>query len=196
MPRPGIVNPLANDTESQVPLPPKEARPQRRAARDDPDAIALKMKDEKRKLTDVAAANQRYRPQRASDNQLYSASGQAAVSPMFGGVVGSGGVGVGAGSPFGNRFGWYADLLRRKVSEKWQTNDVDQRLQTAPPVVLSFDILRDGSVRNIRLLQRSGNLALDYSAQRAVQEAAPFQPLPREFERDSANIEFWFQLKR
>jgi hypothetical protein len=29
-----------------------------------------------------------------------------------------------------------------------------------------------------------------------VQEASPFPPLPREFERDSANVEFQFQLQR
>jgi len=196
MPRSGIVNPVANDTESQVPLPPKQAKPQPKTIKDDPDAIALKMTRSKRKLTDVAAASQRYRPKEDKPNQLYSASGQAAVSPMFGGMIGAGGVGIGAGSPFGNRFGWYAELLRRKVAEKWQTNDIDPRLQSAPPVIVTFDILRDGTVRNVRVLQRGGNLAVDYSAQRAVQEAAPFQPLPREYERDSATIEFWFQLKR
>jgi len=51
-------------------------------------------------------------------------------------------------------------------------------------------------VRNLRVLQGSGNYALDTSARRAIMEAAPFQELPRDFERDEAQIEIWFQLKR
>ena len=193
--RGGQVNPVANDTPSQVPLPPAKAKPAPKAP--DPDAIALKTKRTPKKLTDIAASSQRYRPDvEPKPGQLYSTAGQAMTSMMHGGTVGTGGVGVGTGSPFGARFGAYAELIRRRVAEKWRTSEVDARLQTAPPVILTFEILRDGAVRNIQIVQRSGNLALDYSAQRAVQEAAPFNPLPREYERNSASIEFWFQLKR
>jgi len=172
--RGGQVNPVANDTPSQVPLPPAKAKPAPKAP--DPDAIALKTKRTPKKLTDIAASSQRYRPDvEPKPGQLYSTAGQAMTSMMHGG---------------------YAELIRRRVAEKWRTSEVDARLQTAPPVILTFEILRDGAVRNIQIVQRSGNLALDYSAQRAVQEAAPFNPLPREYERNSASIEFWFQLKR
>jgi protein TonB len=61
---------------------------------------------------------------------------------------------------------------------------------------VTFEIVRDGSVRNVRLLQRSGNLALDNSAQRAILQAGPFPQLPADYNRDSASVEFWFQLKR
>ena len=44
--------------------------------------------------------------------------------------------------------------------------------------------------------QRSGILTLDNSAQRAILNAAPFPPLPAGFDRDAAQIEFRFQLKR
>jgi protein TonB len=82
------------------------------------------------------------------------------------------------------------------VAQKWRTDDVDPRVQTAPPVIVTFDILNSGQIRNVRILQASGNRVLDYSAQRAVYDAAPFPPLPQGFERDTAQIEFWFQLKR
>ena len=79
---------------------------------------------------------------------------------------------------------------------RWRTNDVDPRLQTAPPVIVTFRIRRDGSSSDVRLEQSSGNKALDYSAMRAVYEASPFPPLPQAYERSDARIEFWFQLKR
>jgi protein TonB len=111
------------------------------------------------------------------------------------GMTGSGGIGVGAGS-FGERFGYYVDLLRQRVAEKWQTSDVDPRLQTAPPVVVTFTIHRNGSLTGVRVVQRSGNSVLDTSAQRAIYDAAPMPPLPAGWDRDSATIEFWFELKR
>jgi TonB family protein len=71
---------------------------------------------------------------------------------------------------------------------------VDSRLQTAPPVIVDFDIVRDGSVSNVRIVQRSGVPALDYSAQRAISEASPFPTLPGGY--SSSPMEIVFQLKR
>ena len=193
----GIANPVANDTESRVPAPPKKEVAWKRAAAEDPEAISLRTRRDKKRQTDVAAASQRYRPSKEDrPNQLYSATGQAMSSPMYGLTTGSGGVGIGPGGAFGTRYGWYERLLRERVARAWRTDDVDPRMQTAPPVVVMFEISRDGAVRNVRLLQRSGNLALDNSAQRAVLQASPFPQLPADYNRDSAMVEFWFQLKR
>ncbi len=195
--RGGPLNPVANDTESNVPLPPKEETAKRRERAEDPDAIALKTKRRKVRLSDVSASYQRYRANpNPRGNQLYSSAGQAMSSTMYGGMSGSGGVGVGSGSPFGNRYGYYVDLLRQRVSEKWRTQDVDPRMHSAPPVIVSFDIQHDGTVSGIRFLQRSGTATLDYSAQRAIVEASPFPPLPAGYSGRYATIEFWFQLRR
>ena len=73
---------------------------------------------------------------------------------------------------------------------------MDARVQTAPVVIASFDLMRDGSIRNLRIVQRSGISALDYSVQRAILEASPFPPIPAGFDKDSAKVEFTFELKR
>ncbi|HBY64634.1 MAG TPA: hypothetical protein DEH78_32850 [Solibacterales bacterium] len=190
--RGGIKNPVANDTESNVPA---RAKPEpKKAVREDPEAIAIRGREEKKKR-ELAQAR-RFTNVEERPNQLYSSTGQAASSPLFGGLTGSGGVGVGRGSPFGNRFGAYAALIRDRAAQKWRTSEIDPRIQSAAPAIVLFDVMRDGSVRDVRLLQRSGISAIDYSAQRAVMEAGPFPPLPREYERDSATVELWFQLKR
>ena len=103
---------------------------------------------------------------------------------------------MGTSSAFGYRFGGYRDLIEQRVAQKWHTEDVDARIQTAPKAIVTFEIQSNGSIGNVRILQSSGNRALDYSAQRAIYEAAPFPPLPQGYERSSANIEIWFQLKR
>jgi periplasmic protein TonB len=186
--RAGIKNPVANDTESQVPQAPKpEPKKQVKA----PEK-AIPLKSRLAKMQPRPEALQRYRPQPPAQNQVFSHEAPAAVSPMFQ-KPGSGGVGVGPNSTFGNQFGGYADLVVQRVTEKWQTTGLAG--MHLPVVVITFDILRDGSVKNPQIAQRSGNSTLDYSALRAVSDAAPFPPLPPGAP-SSTNVELRFQLQQ
>ena len=186
---------VANDTESQTPaLPKPEVKPQ--AEEDDPNAISLKSnrklpkkKTKQQPVAKKSAMKRLYTP------DLSSSTGARVSSPMFAPAKGGGGVGLGSTNPFGTRLGWYADLIRQRIAEKWRTQDLDARLNNHEAVV-TFDIHRDGTVGNIRLLQRSGNYAVDTSAVRAVNEASPLEPLPKEFERNIASVEFRFKLQR
>jgi TonB family protein len=65
-------------------------------------------------------------------------------------------------------------------------------------VAVTFVIERDGSVPagSVRIAQRSGISALDYSAQRAILDAAPFPPLPTQCIQGDAHVEFDFELRR
>jgi len=195
--RGGMLNPLANDTQSVVPEPKPKAKPAQRAKEPEPEAIPIKSRSAPKRASQAASVNKFRAQQEDRPNQLYSSAGQAMVSPMYG-QTGGGGIGIGNNSPFGQEFGWYVNLLRDQVARNWKTADVDPRLQTAPPVVVEFTIRRDGSLApgSVRIVQRSGNYALDTSAQRAVYDAAPFRALPPGFTRSDANIEFWFQLRR
>jgi protein TonB len=192
----GIINPVANDTHSEVPEPKPEKVQQTKVKEPPPDAIPIKSHAAPKKPAWKSSSNNQYRAKQIDQpNQLYSSEGQKLVSPLIG-QPGSGGIGVGQGSPFGNRYGYYVDLLRQRVAQKWRTGDVDPRIRTAPPAIVTFTIRRDGSISGVRVVQPSGNLALDLSAQRAIAEAAPFPPLPSGYERNDVSIEFWFELKR
>jgi len=193
--RAGIENKVANDSESTIPtLPKSQPKPQVKV---EPDAIAIKSRNAPKRPSDMVTANQKYSAlQDARPNQVYSSVGQAAVSPMFSLAPGGGGVGSGSQNPFGYGFGWYAQLIRDKVARNWHTEQVDPRLRTAPDVVIVFELYRDGSTRNVRVGQPSGNFALDQSALRAVAQASPFQPFPPNMTRDSYTIDLVFQLKR
>jgi protein TonB len=191
-PREGRTNPVANDTESRVPAPPKPQRPKAPAV--DPAAVALKRKTAKAKAAEQAASQRRYTSvAKPKPHQVYSSTGQALTSPMFTQAPGGGGVGSGATGPFGQRFGWYEQLLRERVARNWQSQDLDARIRNK--VAVTFEILRSGSIRNVRISQSSGNFALDQSAQRAILMSNPLPALPAGFERDSALIEFWFSLQ-
>ena len=101
--------------------------------------------------------------------------------------------GSGSASPFGNRFGYYEQLIRDKVARNWRSQDLDASVHN--PVVVTFDILRNGSIQNVHVTRSSGNFAADQSAQRAILMSNPFQPLPAQYERDTATIEFSFRLQ-
>jgi protein TonB len=195
--RSGPINPVANDTQSVAPTPPPKPKAKPAVKPPDLDAIPIKSRNATKRASEAAAERNKYREQQQElPNQVY-ASKQAAVSPQFG-VVGGGGVGVGTNSPFGQQFGWYANLLRDKVARNWRTNELDPRLHSAPQVVVTFTILRDGSVpvASVKVAQRSGNAALDYSAQRAILDSAPFPGLPPQYPRNDADVEFIFELRR
>jgi protein TonB len=193
----GPTNPLANDSQFQVPEPPSKPKPQTKAKPPDPNAVKLNAREEMKRLMreESSRPNKLRDQQQYPTNQAYYSGGQQLNSPMYS-MPGSGQVGTGTSSPFGTQLGWYANSLREAVARKWNTADVDSRLSTAPPVIVGFTLHRDGSVSSIRIKQSSGNRALDYSAQRAVEDAAPLQPIPREFPRDQAEIEFQFLLRR
>ncbi len=188
--RAGKINPVANDTESQVPQAPKP-EPKKQAKVPDEDAVPIKSRLAKKQPKPEAP--QRFQAETPPPNQVFSHDAPAAVSPMFE-KPGSGGAGVGVNSAFGNQFGAYADLVVQRVTQKWQTSGL-AGLQV-PMAVITFDIMRDGSVKNPQIAQRSGNSTLDFSALRAVMDAGPFPPLPANYSGSSTNVELRFQLQR
>src|ERR1022692_4293560 len=152
----------------------------------EPNAISLKSpKATGRSPERTQAAAPNKLSERQKDNQLTTPGGAQVSSPLYS-MPGGGGLQIGNDSVFGTQFGAYAKSLRDAVARKWSTSDFDSRT-TVPPAVVTFTIRRDGSVdpRSVRLTERSGNAALDISAQRAVLDAAPFLPLPALFPKRS-----------
>jgi protein TonB len=193
----GPMNRVANDTESEAPEPiTKPESKMKVAEKEADDAIPLKSKHPKKSSAEDSYRNPYAKPSPPSSNQLTSRVGQSASSPLFAPSPGSGGVGVGNGMPFGTRFGAYAALIRDRVAGKWHADQVDSRIRSLPPAIITFDIQRNGQVSNVRVAQTSGNVAMDNSARRAVMEASPLEPLPAAYSGSSASIEFWFTLKR
>jgi TonB family protein len=62
--------------------------------------------------------------------------------------------------------------------------------------MISFTIMRDGTVKDAKIGQSSGNYNLDNNALRAVLESSPLPQLPAGYDKDSASVELWFQVKQ
>lgn len=190
--RTGRPNPVANDTESQVPQAPKPApRDQVKTPEPEETAISLKGKPKEAKQT----TSRRQNPPETPNNQVYSSAGDAAVSPLIG-AEGSGGAGVGVSMPFGGRFGYYAQQVQDLIQRNWKTERIAPSIHSAPRAIARFTIARDGSIGDLELVQRSGISSVDFSILRAVQDVGRFPPLPRGFERNEATVEIAFEFRR
>jgi protein TonB len=186
-------NPVANDTESKVPQAPSKAKPTPKAKVPDANAIPLKGKNAKERKQ-AATPNKWADQQQYQPNQNFSTRGPAASSPLYN-VPGGGGIGLGENSPFGTAYGWYANLLREKIAQRWQSAGLGN---ASVPVTVQFELRRDGNIGAglPRIVQTSGNSALDRSAQRAIMDAAPFPQLPTGFNQNQVTVELSFSLRR
>jgi len=114
-------------------------------------------------------------------------TGATAAGMAFGGAQ---------GGDFGSRFPWYVQAVQRRVSSNWLQSTVDPSVAYAPRVIITFTILRDGTITNIQI-QRSSNIySVDSSAVRAVQSSSPVQPLPGAYSGSSVNVQFWFDFHK
>jgi len=183
------LNPVANDTQSLVPTLPLKQEVQVKL----PDKLAFEIPDKKKKQAERPHPKQQY-TQPAPPNQVYSRSSQALSSPMYNVQSGAGQVGIGPNSPLGSRLGWYAELVRQRIADKWQTNGLDARSQSSPAII-NFYIMRDGSIRTPKVVQSSGNPSIDNTALRAVYDASPLPALPPQVTDSYISAQFTFNLR-
>jgi hypothetical protein len=197
--RRGPVQPVAHDTENQIPQrQPEKAQPKPKHVEPPKNAIPLKSR-----LTEKPAPHDylkpQYRAQPVRQNQVTGSQQQAAVSPAYVKPGSSAGVGLNPNSVVGTRFGAYAQALMEAVGSHWNTGGLAG--VRAPTAIVNVDILRDGTIRNPRLVQSSGNSEIDRSALRAVIEAVNqgvnqprIPPLPLDYSGSYLNVDFLFQL--
>jgi len=199
IPHQGQPNPLANDTQSQVPQTPAKPVERKKEEAPPPDAIPLRDRNAKKKPAKLASERQRFRNyDELQQNQLTTPAAPQVSNPIYSAQPGSGRIGTGMNTTLGSRCGAYAEQIKQLVAQRWNTGGVDARLTTAPVVIATFDLNRDGSISNLKLLQTSGIEALDTSVQRAILDSSPFPPIPPVgcTDKSSARVEFNFELKR
>jgi TonB family protein len=193
LPHSGPQNPVAHQTESEAPQAPPEKVEREKKEVVPPDAIKLNLKEKKAKAKEESIKKHLPSFDKLEKNQLYSKTPQAVSSPLFTQLPGSGRVGMGANTTLGSMFAAYAQQIQDLITRNWRTGDVTA--QTAPPVVATFDLMKDGSVRNLTIVQGSGVASLDFSVRRAI-EGVNFPPIPQGFPHNSAKCEFTFELKK
>jgi TonB family protein len=80
--------------------------------------------------------------------------------------------------------------VQRKIWMLWTQQLTAGAFQ---PITISFAILQDGTVTDVRVVQSSGAFLLDQAAQRAVSSAGPFGPLPKNYETNRFALQVVFR---
>ncbi len=188
-------NVLANESKGVTKSEPKVEE------KKEPDAIEIQGKNSKIKPKKPPAPTKaKHEPLPEEEtNQVAFGEGGPVSGPYgtfdAGGAKGGFGI-TGGGGDFGTRYGWYVQIIQRKVSENWLKYEVDPRITSAQRVYITFDIARDGHPYDVQIEQSSGVPSLDISATRALQRIDTFGPLPSDYSGSKISVEYWFDYSR
>lgn len=196
LPQPMVTTPsqvvTQNTGVTQTPPPPKEEVP--------PEATKIpKFKDavkpEKLERINKRIHKEEYEP--PPDTVDYGLRGAPSINyTQVVTTAGSGGVAMGEGNSFGQRYAWYVAAMRNRISSNWLMNTVSPNISTAPRTYMTFEIQRDGSITNVQITQSSGIPEVDRSALRAVLASSPLPALPVDYRNSSVNVQFYFDFHR
>jgi TonB family protein len=183
-----VAAPRAAAQVQAPPAAPEDAPPEgvRLETREPPKVTPLPEKPKKKKVEKPPPPPQPARP--APADQGGPAPGEAA------GIVGELGGGALA-SPGSDdfQFAWYRDSITAAFRSQWRRPILSGQAEPIE-VRLSFEILRDGSVRDLRVDQSSGLAIFDRAALRAVTDAAPLPPLPGAWREPTLHATWVFRM--
>ena len=89
--------------------------------------------------------------------------------------------------------GWYGAAVKAALESAWIKPFLEDATETFS-VTVAFAIARDGTVRDVRIVQPSGVPSLDRSALRAVAEASPLPAIPSAWPDDVLPATMRFDL--
>src|ERR1700728_2075355 len=193
MPAAQTQNVLANESKGITKSEPK-------IEEKEPDAIEIQGKNTKIKKKPPTPTKAKPEPKPQEDTNQVAFGEGGPVSGPYGSFAAGGAKGGfavnGGGGDFGTRYGWYVQVIQRKVSENWLKYEVDPRITTASRVYITFDVARDGHPFNVQVEQSSGVPSLDQSAVRALQRIDTFGTLPPDYNGSKISVEYWFDYSR
>ena len=198
--------PPAPPAETPAPEPEPAAAPPKPEPADDvpvlPDPDSKKKKEDPKPATPAATpAPARPNPDKGETSREGSGRTEEGTSGTAPGETGDqlGRRGGPRGDPLGTTafgsevgsldnpdftFGYYLDRMLSLIDAQWARPGMGSGVKA----VIFFRIHRDGSMSDLRVEQSSGYNSFDLAALRAVQNAAPFPPLPRAYKHQDLGV--------
>jgi protein TonB len=166
-------NVLSTETPSQAPA---EPTPKAKQAVDE-SAIPFSGKQEKLKQQN-ARKTQQHQPQPDNRAQFGEQAGMSMPRSTYAQAGSlSSPVSI-ANGDFGSRFGWYVEIIKRKVSQNWNRYEVDAHTAKGATAEIYFRINRQGAPSSFKINTASGSPTLDRSCLLATQRVDTFGILP------------------
>lgn len=86
----------------------------------------------------------------------------------------------------------YLEKVKRKVEAVWRYPEIAKERGISGRLKIAFTIGKDGKIDNKVLLQSSGYSFLDDAAMKALKDASPLAPFPKEWDIEKINIDGTF----
>lgn len=86
----------------------------------------------------------------------------------------------------------YMRRLKDKIESTWRYPEGAARRRISGDLYITFSINRDGRLGEVKLIKTSGYRDLDEAAMEALKDAAPYWPLPDDWEGDELTIKGHF----
>ena len=94
-------------------------------------------------------------------------------------------------SKYAPPFDKYLPKINNKIKSNWQPTDVNKKYV----IVTSFDIGKNGTLLDCKIINSSGIQLADEEALYAIKKSSPFPPLPKEFSENMIRITYTFDYR-
>ncbi len=91
-------------------------------------------------------------------------------------------------------FAYYIQLLQNRIQQNWIT-PYQTSEKNSNSTIISFQILRNGEIKNISIDKPSGKFLWDRSAQRAIYSLNLLPPLPEDYQGEYLNVHVEFEIQ-
>ncbi len=92
----------------------------------------------------------------------------------------------------GVNFGPYLSRIAKKIRKIWYKLIPEEVQDKSGKVSIEFAVLKDGKVEEVKGVQCTGDLLMDYAAWNAIIQSSPLPSLPTEFRGESIVLRFNF----
>jgi len=98
------------------------------------------------------------------------------------------------GGDFAGRYPAYVAAMIRRISQNWNEASIDPAARASRTIkaTATFTILRDGTVKDIRITDSSRNSSFDNSGLRALYDSNPMPALPSDYNGSYLTVTFDF----
>ncbi len=195
LPTPEVQTPTTVVTQNPTPAKPEE---EQKPEPPPPDAVQIPKFKDSVKPEKVERVN-KHIPHEDVTPPDNAVPGQGEATMNYTQTVTQGGaigVSAGEGNSFGQRYAWYVASMRMRISGNWLLAPISASITSAPRVILTFVIERDGTIKDTEIIQGSGVPEVDRSALRAILASSPLPPLPPDYAGSSVSVQFYFDFHR
>src|SRR5215475_2371773 len=98
------------------------------------------------------------------------------------------------GGDFAGRYPAYVAAMIRRISQNWNQASIDPAARASRTIraTATFTILRDGTVKDVRIVDSSRNSSFDNSGLRALYDSNPMPALPSDYNGSYLTVTFDF----